>query len=108
GNFNFDSAEIEGGIPFLTTSQSGTLNGLLVGIGVEHAFTFAPNWTVKVEYDYIRYGSKDLNALVCEDLTCSSSVGETFSWTQHPDKQIIKVGFNYLFNFGGWGGPVRY
>jgi len=30
-------------------------------------------------------------------------VGDTF--TGHRNVQMVKVGFNYLFN---WGGPVRY
>lgn len=104
GNFRFDSGEFETGFPIFSSAQSGTLNGLLVGIGVEHAFTWAPNWTIKMEYDYIRYGSKSLDALLIEEGTVIT--GETVSFTQHADKQIIKVGFNYLFNFGNWGAPV--
>jgi outer membrane immunogenic protein len=104
GNFTFDTVEteticIEGcGILSASQTQNGTLNGLLVGIGVEHAFTFAPNWTVKLEYDYIRYGSKFLNATFVED---GVIIPINESWTQHADKQIVKIGFNYLFNF--WG-----
>ena len=109
GNFNFDqlvSVCVTGeGCDSFGQSQSGTLNGLLVGIGVEHAFTFAPNWTVKLEYDYIRYGSKFLNGTFFADGIAIPEV--TFSSSQHVDKQIVKVGFNYLFNPWGWGGaPV--
>jgi outer membrane immunogenic protein len=117
GNFTFDNSgltfcetglgcEVEG----ISSSQSGTLNGLLLGIGVEHAFTFAPNWTVKLEYDYIRYGSKSLNAIICDSGECLTGL-ETIAFTQHADKQIVKVDFNYLFNPWGWGaapGAARY
>jgi outer membrane immunogenic protein len=99
GNFNFDSgiSFCELGCETFTTSQSGSLNGLLVGLGVEHAFTWAPNWTVKLEYDYIRYGSKFMDASFFFD----GFPIATGSASQHVDKQIVKVGFNYLFNF--WG-----
>jgi outer membrane immunogenic protein len=99
GNFNFDTTFTED-LSSEALRESGTLNGLLVGVGVEHAFTWAPNWTVKLEYDYIRYGSKFLNATAFED---GFVVPVTLTESQHADKQIVKVGFNYLFNF--WGAP---
>jgi outer membrane immunogenic protein len=108
GRFDLDTSGIvvcEGAVCLpetLATSQSGTLNGLLLGAGIEHAFTFAPNWTVKLEYNYIRYGSKALNALICEGSTCLTGL-ESIAFTQHADKQLFKVGFNYLFNPWGWG-----
>jgi len=108
GNFDFDTLEASSPcstciIDTEALHQNGTLNGLLIGIGVEHAFTFAPNWTVKLEYDYIRYGSKFLGSTVFED----GFPVFALSNSQHADKQIAKLGFNYLFNPWGWGGaPV--
>jgi outer membrane immunogenic protein len=81
--------------PFLeTTSASDTLNGLLLGVGIEHAIT--NNWTVKLEYNYLKYGSKELSFTGCNN--DSTPACATFTNTYHADKQIFKVGANYLFN----------
>jgi len=97
GNFEFGTAFTEcfdcGSIAF---AQSGTLNGLLLGIGIEHAF--ARNWTVKLEYNHLQFGSKSLSASAFEDGIFVPSA--TTEFTQHATKDIVKVGFNYLFNWG--------
>jgi outer membrane immunogenic protein len=78
------------------------LNGLLLGVGVEHALP--RNWTVKLEYNFLNYGSKFLNSTVCEGAVC-----EPFgSSSQHASKQIFKVGANYLFNWGAAPLVARY
>jgi outer membrane immunogenic protein len=89
------------GGPFLgTTAASDTLNGLLLGVGIEHALT--NNWTVKLEYNYLKYGSKELTLTHCDnDSIPACSTGTN---TYHADKQIFKVGANYLFNMA----PARY
>jgi outer membrane immunogenic protein len=97
GNFDFGSAFTEcincGSIAF---AQSGTLNGLLLGLGIEHAF--ARNWTVKLEYNHLQFGSKSLSAAAFEDGFAIPQLSSSF--TQHATKDIVKVGFNYLFNWG--------
>jgi outer membrane immunogenic protein len=71
------------------------LNGFLVGAGVEHALT--RNWTVKLEYNYLNFGRRDLPFTVCEGGVCIPGCTTTLSAT----KQIFKVGANYLFDIGG-------
>ena len=94
--------------PFVsTTAASGTLDGLLVGVGIEHALT--NNWTVKVEYNYLKYGSKELSITSCSNgntpaVTCTNNSTGTF----HAEKQIFKIGANYLFNMGGSPLVARY
>jgi outer membrane immunogenic protein len=85
---------------FSSDAASGTLNGLLLGVGIEHAIT--NNWTVKLEYNYLKYGSKELAFTGCSNsfggpVTCSPDG----TGTVHADKQIFKIGANYLFNMGG-------
>ena len=74
---------------------SATLNGPLFGVGVEYAF--APNWTVKGEYNYINYGLSPVNFAFID---CGGSCNGTFTNTFSAEKHIFKFGVNYLFNFG--------
>jgi outer membrane immunogenic protein len=106
GKFDFNASEarpccsFDGG-PFLGTASGGAnLNGLLLGVGVEHAIT--NNWTVKLEYNYLKFGSKEVAFTTCDNtsgpaVTCFPSGTSTI----HADKQIFKIGANYLFNMGG-------
>jgi outer membrane immunogenic protein len=78
-----------------TSSASGTLDGMMVGIGIEHALM--QNWTVKLEYDYIAFGPKELLVTACSPTVCSTPITSSFNST----KQVFKVGTNYLFHVGG-------
>jgi outer membrane immunogenic protein len=97
GSFDFsetDSCCGPGPGPFTYTSN-GYLNGFLAGVGIEHALT--RNWTVKLEYNYIGFGSKLMTVNECVPGTCVVEGTTTNSAT----KQIFKVGVNYLFDIGG-------
>ncbi len=82
-----------------TDTSSATLNGLLLGLGIEHAFT--PNWTVKAEYNYLRYGSKEFAFTRCQGVPGDTECFLLGSASYRADKQIFKLGVNYLFNVGG-------
>jgi outer membrane immunogenic protein len=82
---------------FYSHAASGTLNGLLLGVGIEHAIT--NNWTVKLEYNYLRYGSKELSITECTTVpTTTPACIADGTESHHADKQIFKIGVNYLFN----------
>jgi outer membrane immunogenic protein len=85
------------GSPIDTQTSSGNLDGFMVGVGIEHALT--RNWTVKLEYDYIGFGNKEVPFTNCSGSTgiCTTSGTSSFSAT----KQIFLVGANYLFTGGG-------
>jgi outer membrane immunogenic protein len=83
GNFEFKSGDVGG---FSSHGQS-TLDGLLLGAGVEYAF--APNWTAKLEYNVIDFVAKDVSFI--------DESGATFTNTESAKKQIVKVGMNYRF-----------
>jgi outer membrane immunogenic protein len=76
----------------ITGSNSSTAGGWLAGAGFEYAF--APNWTAKVEYDFL--------ALDNTSITVPASVGlpatDTIATNNH-DIQMLTIGFNYLFNW---------
>ena len=73
-----------------TANAGATLNGLLIGLGLEYGF--APNWSAKFEYDYLGFDAK--NVLVTRSNAPSSLLNVS------ADKHIFKVGLNYRFNGG--------
>jgi outer membrane immunogenic protein len=70
-----------------TDSGSGTLPGLLIGIGGEYALS--TNWSAKLEYEFIDYFLKTV--------TISANGVPNDPVTFDATKQIIKVGMNYKF-----------
>jgi outer membrane immunogenic protein len=66
-------------------------DGWTVGAGLE--YMFAPNWSIKGEYQYYNFG--DTTFLVGP----APIVGAKF----RDDEHTVKLGINYRF---GWGGPV--
>jgi outer membrane immunogenic protein len=106
GNFSFGSVNNFTAFPGSgftsftdTIAATKTLNGLLLGAGIEHAFS--PNWTVKLEYNFLDFGSAGVSLTGCDTGSPCFNSGTV---SQHVYKQIFKVGFNYLFN--PWGAPV--
>jgi opacity protein-like surface antigen len=69
------------------TSWNGstTIGGWVAGGGIEYAFK--PNWTVRLEYDYLGLGS------------WTASTVPAVSWDR--DIQMITMGVNYKFGTGG-------
>jgi outer membrane immunogenic protein len=77
--------------PFATFSESRTASGWMAGGGIEWAF--APNWTTRIDYQYIGL----------ENTTVAPGfLVDTFI-TRNANVQTLTVGVNYLFN---WGAPV--
>ena len=83
-----------GGAPVCSVNFNNTQAGLLLGVGWEYAF--ANNWSAKVEYDYINYGSHTIPYPNASATIQNFSVSDT--------KQIVKVGLNYKFDWAP--GPV--
>ncbi len=69
--------------------QSNTRTGWTAGGGVE--WMFMPHWTAKLEYLYT-----DLSAG-----GATGGYGWNYGYNVHPQFNTIRVGVNYLFNFGG-------
>ena len=77
--------------PFATFNESRTTSGWMAGGGIEWAF--APNWTARVDYQYIGL----------ENTTVAPGfLVDTFT-TRNANVQTLTVGVNYLFN---WGAPA--
>jgi outer membrane immunogenic protein len=70
---------------------SETRTGWFIGAGLEHAFD--SNWSAKVEYNYIDFGSDDVS------LTRTTGSGETRTaiFDVDQDMHVVKFGLNYRF-----------
>jgi outer membrane immunogenic protein len=101
GNNNFTLTNTTTGVSFTCgtlglTNCGNNTGGWLVGAGFEYAFT--NNWTVKLEYDYLGLG----NRTFVVPAGAPFLAGDTFT-SNNRNVQTVKVGVNYLFN---WGPPV--
>lgn len=72
-----------------SASNAFTRTGWTAGLGLEYGIT--RNWSAKVEYDYLAFGSQPLNF--------TTATPTTFSSSGRLDVQEIKAGIN--FRFGG-------
>jgi outer membrane immunogenic protein len=78
------------------TGSNNSNSGWLVGAGVEWAF--APNWSAKVEYNFLGLDDRTFIAPV----GFISRAGDSFV-DRNRDINMVKVGVNYRFNWGGYG-----
>jgi outer membrane immunogenic protein len=97
-----------GGSTSVATLANGTVDdtsavanywrtGFVVGVGVE--WGFAPNWSAKLEYDHLDFGSTTV-----QDLTLTGATAGTVSNVRSTvTAEIVKAGVNYHFN---WGMPI--
>jgi opacity protein-like surface antigen len=76
----------------LAASSSGTHSGWTVGGGVE--WGFAPHWTAKLEYLYLNVDATNDYYYTGFPLAARHSVSST-------DTSTVRLGVNYLFNWGG-------
>jgi len=84
-------------VPFSTTT-SGNGGGWVLGAGWEYAF--APNWSMKIEYDYMSFGNRDASATFV-------GVGDHFH-VSGQSLQTLLVGLNYRFDMGKAPVSARY
>ena len=94
GNFTFSDTYSGNYCAPTCYSESGsaTLPGVLLGLGFEYAFL--PNWTAKLEYNYIGYLQTQVHF---NEYYGGVLYGESFSEPYNASKQIVKIGVNYKF-----------
>ena len=76
----------------ISGSNSNSNSGWLVGAGIEWAF--APNWTTRIEYDFLRLNNSTFTVPVGTPV-----IGGDVFTTTNRDVQTLTVGLNYLFNW---------
>ena len=96
GSNNFTVTNVATGAS-VAFNNNNTNTGWTAGGGLEWAF--ANNWTARVEYDYV--GLNDISLAVPAAFPVVG--GDVFT-THNRNIQMVTVGINYLFNFGG--GPI--
>jgi outer membrane immunogenic protein len=84
-----------GGLLIATTASSETRTGWTAGGGVE--WGFAPNWSLKAEYNYLDFGSDTVNQTVTFDFF--GTVPNPLVRNVDTHIHIVKGGVN--FRFGG-------
>jgi outer membrane immunogenic protein len=92
GNNGFTVTNVTTGAS-VTGGGDRSAGGFLVGVGSEYAF--GNNWSAKIEYDYLGLGSRTFVVPAGAPFL----VGDTFT-RNHRNVQTLKVGINYLFNWG--------
>jgi opacity protein-like surface antigen len=95
-------------------SQTGSLWGWTLGVGVEHAIT--PAWSIKAEYDFLDFGSRNVAnignvAFTPVFLVTTATPPGTSAMSQNI--QEVKLGLNYKWGADpsapGWRtGPAAY
>jgi outer membrane immunogenic protein len=70
-----------------TASASLTRTGWTAGAGLEYAF--APNWTAKIEYNYLGFGNQTVNL--------PTPAFPTYSTNASLNVQEVKAGINFKF-----------
>src|SRR5215831_17423849 len=90
GNEDFTITNLTTGASI--TASNNKNSGWLVGAGIEWAF--APNWSAKVEYNFLGLDDRTFIA----PAGFQRLAGDTF-FVRNRDIQMVKVGINYLFNW---------
>ena len=95
-----NSVNVGGTTLAANASGSGTQTGGLLGMGVEYAFL--PNWSAKIEYNYIDFGTRSFNASIATNASFAGTPLAALSGVQVPvsiteNEHIIKAGVNYRF-----------
>jgi outer membrane immunogenic protein len=75
----------------VTGSRSGTRSGWTIGTGLEWAL--APNWSAKIEYNYLDFGNEQIGLT---NFDVDSQV------------HLVKLGLNYRFDWGKAPVVARY
>ncbi|RAI40216.1 outer membrane protein [Rhodoplanes roseus] len=93
GRFDISGGSTSGGHVDSYTGEE-TLDGLLLGVGLEYALT--NNWTTKLEYNSLNYGATSVALTECY------SVGgcDAFSRSLSADQHIVEFGVNSKFDVG--------
>jgi len=85
-----------------TGNESGTQDrtGWMAGAGLEYALS--SNWSVKVEYDYLNFGTDSANLFRCATCTANGLPGGALDETIDVRQRIhlVKFGINYRFGAG--------
>ena len=98
GNNGFTVTDLNTTAQFVGDT-SHTFSGWMAGGGIEYAFM--DWWSAKIEYDYIGLGGR---TFVLPGVIIPALTGDTI--TSDHNVQLIKVGLNWRFGWGGYTAPM--
>jgi outer membrane immunogenic protein len=95
-----NSINVAGTTLAANASGSGIQTGGLLGMGVE--YSFLQNWSAKLEYNYIDFGTRSFNASIAANAAFAGTglaalSGVSVPTTVTENEHIIKGGVNYRF-----------
>lgn len=82
------------GVVTATSVGSETRSGWTIGAGVEYGFW--NNWSARLEYDYLDFGTAGVSRL----FTSGAVTGTSATRHNESHAHLIKAALNYRFNFG--------
>lgn len=82
------------GVVTATSVGSETRSGWTIGAGVEYGFW--NNWSARVEYDYLDFGTAGVSRL----FTSGAVAGTSPTRDNELHAHLVKAALNYRFNFG--------
>jgi outer membrane immunogenic protein len=95
---------VKGGAAWIDQSHEATVGGVLFGtgdhtrsgwtVGAGWEYAFAPNWSAKIEYNYMDFGNKSP--------TFCSAAGACGVFNIDQTAQVALFGVNYRFSSGMW------
>jgi outer membrane immunogenic protein len=94
--------------PFMggVNTFSNTLSGWTAGAGVE--WGFLPNWTVRVEYLHLEFDNIATNYTGAITFLNTPTLPFTHVGSSNLGVDMVRVGLNYLFNWGSAPSATRY
>jgi outer membrane immunogenic protein len=69
----------------------------MVGAGMEYAFS--PNWSAKIEYNYLDFGTRHYQFI--SPTTGALAIPSAYDVDITQRVHLVKVGLNYRFTLGG-------
>jgi outer membrane immunogenic protein len=82
------------GTPNGKDTRFASHTGWVVGVGAE--WSFAPNWSARIEYDHIAFDSRTIQS---NDISAAGVASSTFL-SAGDNFDIVRAGVNYRFNWG--------
>lgn len=91
-----DHSQSFNGVPVSSTGTTHT--GWTAGVGLEYALS--DNWSAKIEYNYIDFGTKNVGFA---NVPPAPGVRAIDAFDIDQTMHVVKFGVNYRFN---WGAPI--
>ncbi len=98
--YDYTATSVVSGIPGPAAAFSDDRSGYTIGAGIEYAFM--PKWSVKLEYQHMSFGSKNITYPFVNVPPFDPGIYNTVA-NDSERVDIVRAGVNYRFN---WAGPA--